>query len=56
MLDFFTNCSDLCQKTVATSRRTMYISWSLASKFCPTLSSSQDRTTQKHKEIFTLTS
>ena len=26
MLDFFTNCSDLCQLTVATSRRTMYIS------------------------------
>ena len=25
MLDFFTNCSDLCQLTVATSRRTMYI-------------------------------
>ena len=25
-LDFFTNCSDLCQLTVATSRRTMYIS------------------------------
>ena len=26
MLDFFTNCSDLCQLTVAISRRTMYIS------------------------------
>ena len=26
MLDFFANCSDLCQLTVATSRRTMYIS------------------------------
>ena len=26
MLDFFTNFSDLCQLTVATSRRTMYIS------------------------------
>ena len=26
MLDFFTSCSDLCQLTVATSRRTMYIS------------------------------
>ena len=25
MLDFFTNFSDLCQLTVATSRRTMYI-------------------------------
>ena len=25
MLDFFTNCSDLCQLMVATSRRTMYI-------------------------------
>ena len=25
MLDFFANCSDLCQLTVATSRRTMYI-------------------------------
>ena len=24
MLDFFTNCSDLCQLTVATTRRTMY--------------------------------
>ena len=26
MLDFFTNCSDLCQLTVATRRHTMYIS------------------------------
>ena len=26
MLDFFTYCSDLCQLTVATSRRTMHIS------------------------------
>ena len=26
MLDFFTSYSDLCQLTVATSRRTMYIS------------------------------
>ena len=26
MLDFFANCSDLCQLTVATSRHTMYIS------------------------------
>ena len=26
MLDFFTYCSDLCQLTVATSRRTRYIS------------------------------
>ena len=26
MLDFFTSCSDLWQLTVATSRRTMYIS------------------------------
>ena len=42
MLDFFTSCSDLCQLTVATSRHR-------------TLSSSQDRTTQIHKEIFTVT-
>ena len=55
LLDFFTNCSDLCQLTVATSRHTMHISYSLASKFCRTLSSSQDRTTQIHKEIFTVT-
>ena len=60
MLDFFANCSDLCQLTVATSRRTMYISQSLSSTFCrtyilPILSSSQDRTTQIHKEIFTIT-
>ena len=55
LLDFFTNCSDLCQLTVATSRRTIYIPWSLSSKFCRTLSSSQDRTTQIHKEIFTVT-
>ena len=54
-LDFFTNCSDLCQLTVAISRRTMYISYSLSSKFCRTLSSSQDRTTQIHKKIFTVT-
>ena len=26
MLVFFTNCSDLCQLTVATSGRTMYFS------------------------------
>ena len=26
MLGFFANCSDLCQLTAATSRRTMYIS------------------------------
>ena len=26
MLDFFTSCIDLCQLTVATSGRTMYIS------------------------------
>ena len=26
MLDFFANCRDLCQLTVATSRHTMYIS------------------------------
>ena len=25
MLDFFANCSDLCQLTVATSRRTIYL-------------------------------
>ena len=25
MLDYFANCSDLCQLMVATSRRTMYI-------------------------------
>ena len=25
MLDFFINCSDLCQLTVTTSRRTMFI-------------------------------
>ena len=31
---------------------TMYISSSLASKFCWTLSWSQDGTTQIHKEIF----
>ena len=55
MLDFFANCSDLCQLTVATSRRTMYISQTLSSKFCRTLSSSQDRTTQIHKQIFTVT-
>ena len=55
MLEFFANCSDLCQLTVATSRRTMYISLSLSSKFCQTLSSSQDRTTQIHKVIFTVT-
>ena len=29
MLDFFASCSDLCLLTVATSRRTMYISQSL---------------------------
>ena len=54
MLDFFTNCSDLCQLTVAISRRNMYIT-SLSSKFCRTLNSSQDRTTQIHKEIFIIT-
>ena len=53
--DLFTNCSDLCQLTVATSRRTMYISYSLSSKFCRTSSLSQDGTTQIHKEIFTVT-
>ena len=37
MLDYFANCSDLCQLMVATSRRTMYISQSLSSKFCRTL-------------------
>ena len=26
MLDFFANCSDLCQLTVVTSRHTVYIS------------------------------
>ena len=26
MLDLFANCRDLCQLTVATNRRTMYIS------------------------------
>ena len=26
MLDFFANCRDLCQLTVAISRQTMYIS------------------------------
>ena len=31
MLDFFANCSDLCQLTVATSRRTMYVSQTLSS-------------------------
>ena len=51
ILDFFTNCSDFCQLTVATSWRTV----SLSSKFSRTLSSSQDKTTQIHKEIFIVT-
>ena len=55
MLDFLTNCNDLCQLTVATSRRTMYIPQSLSSEFCRTLTLSQDRTTQIHKETFTVT-
>ena len=54
MLDFFINCSDLCQLTAVTSRHTMYVSKSPSSKFCRTLSSSQDGTTQKHKEMFTV--